>query len=188
MTMSQLQDAAGEMGAARPSRAADWARGVASDGPPPRAWGMPPAGCGATLHGPAANRPTFPWPARCGAGENRTRRSGRGTACAIGGPLSPLTNALGSARAAAASRWRTRGAATADVTVAICVLAVVRGAGAQHCGTLTQSLFCREDCGSCGAAPCCSLEVRVRPCHAEAVRGAPRADARRARRALRRRA
>jgi hypothetical protein len=161
--------AAGELGAARLSRAAGWARSVPSDGPPPRAWGMPPAWCGATLHGPAANRPTFPWPAWSGAGEDRTTRSGRGTGRAIGRHLPLLPNALGLARAAAASRWRTRGAATADVAVAICVLAVVRGAGAQHCGTLTQSLFCREDCGSCGAAPCCSLEVRVRPCRAEAV-------------------
>jgi hypothetical protein len=171
----------GELGEARPSRA-DWARGVASDCPPPRAWGMPPAGRGAALHGPAANRPIFPCPAhgaRRGAGDDRTRRRGRGTGRAIGRPLPPLPNLPGSA---APSRWRTRGAATADVAVAICVLAVVRGAGAQHCGTLTQSQFCREDCGSCGAAPCCILEVRVRPCRAEAVRQRLLAAAHRARR------
>ncbi|KAJ1489474.1 hypothetical protein T484DRAFT_1779813 [Baffinella frigidus] len=32
------------------------------------------------------------------------------------------------------------------------------GAEGQHCGSLGQVNVCREDCGSCGAAPCCTLE------------------------------
>jgi len=81
------------------------------------------------------------------------------------------------ARAAVRRRCgrRARGSAADVAAVALCVLAVVRGAGAQHCGTLTQAQICREDCGSCGAAPCCSLEVRVLPgraarCESAAVR------------------
>jgi len=38
------------------------------------------------------------------------------------------------------------------------VALLLRGAEGQHCGTLGQVNVCREDCGSCGAAPCCTLE------------------------------
>jgi hypothetical protein len=42
---------------------------------------------------------------------------------------------------------------TAGVIAFLC-----QSARAQHCGTLGQVSVCREDCGSCGAAPCCTLE------------------------------
>ena len=44
------------------------------------------------------------------------------------------------------------------VGVVLCVMALVSRGAAQHCGTLGQAQICREDCGSCGAQPCCTLE------------------------------
>ena len=44
--------------------------------------------------------------------------------------------------------------------IVMCLLVLCQSGHAQHCGTLTQAQICREDCGSCGAAACCSLEVR----------------------------
>jgi hypothetical protein len=46
-------------------------------------------------------------------------------------------------------------------SIVICLLALFESGSAQYCGTLTQAQICREDCGSCGAAPCCSLEVHA---------------------------
>jgi len=43
--------------------------------------------------------------------------------------------------------------------IAVCMLVLVHIGSAQHCGTLSQAQICREDCGSCGAQPCCNLEV-----------------------------
>ena len=59
----------------------------------------------------------------------------------------------------AAPRQSRRKGKFVAVAIAFCVLALVEQGDAQHCGTLTQAQICREDCGSCGAAPCCSLEV-----------------------------
>jgi hypothetical protein len=68
----------------------------------------------------------------------------------------PVLRPCGRVRAQAPPKLAHRAQA---VAVVVGLLALLPSGRTQHCGTLTQAQICREDCGSCGAAPCCSLEV-----------------------------
>ena len=76
--------------------------------------------------------------------------------------MQELQNSEHRALARSSRHMLTRGSHNLTVSsIVICLLALFESGSAQHCGTLTQAQICREDCGSCGAAPCCSLEVRA---------------------------
>eukprot|EP00288_Rhodomonas_lens_P011910 CAMPEP_0177746752 /NCGR_PEP_ID=MMETSP0484_2-20121128/31034_1 /TAXON_ID=354590 /ORGANISM="Rhodomonas lens, Strain RHODO" /LENGTH=136 /DNA_ID=CAMNT_0019261517 /DNA_START=279 /DNA_END=686 /DNA_ORIENTATION=+ len=55
--------------------------------------------------------------------------------------------------------WRSRrGISFLSAHLLFAFLLVPRLAEAQQCGMIDQVKECREDCGSCGAAACCTLE------------------------------
>ena len=86
--------------------------------------------------------------------EGQGRSGGRRRSYPFALCLSPPRFASSQSAVATAIVSRMRPLAMA--AIAVCFL--VQTASAQQCGTLTQAQVCREDCGSCGAAPCCTLE------------------------------